>query len=170
MAKRPYIEPIAVEEAEIKWTNFKGEENANNREGSRNFCLVIRDPEIAQQIAADGWNIKHHDPREDGDPDEYDYLPVFIRFDIAPPEIYLIKDGVASNEPLKEESIGSLDGKKYKHIDLEVVPYFWEYPKGSPNAKRGIKAMLSTMYIEPEITDRFRNKWRRNTDLPFDTQ
>lgn len=162
---RPYVEPIIVENAEIKWTNFKGEETLNNREGNRNFCLVIRDPEQAQILAGDGWNIKHHDPREDGDPDEFDYLPVFIRYDVVPPEIYLIKDGIASETPLREEAIGNLDGKKYKNVDLEIVPYFWEYPKGSPNAKTGIKAMLSYMYIEPEITDRFRNKWRRAGEI-----
>lgn len=168
MAKRDDITPIEVENAEIIWTNFKGEENANNREGNRNFCWKIVDPELAQRLAQLGWNIKHHDPREDGNPEEFDYLPVFIRFDVVPPDIYLIKDGVASDIPLKEEAIGTLDGKKYRHLDLVIVPYFWEYPKGSPHAKRGIKAMLSEMYVETDVSGRFRNKWRRNDGLPFD--
>lgn len=176
--RHEWVNPIVVENAEIKWANFEGKETPNNREGVRTFCLVIRDPEQAEILAGDGWNIKHHDPREDGDQDEYDYLPVFIQYDPIPPSIFHVKDGNATL--LNEDSVATLDNKIYKNIDLKIVPYFWEYPKGSPSAKHGIKAMVDTMYVETVVTDPFANKYRHSNDvlyrenpvgddLPFDT-
>ena len=141
MAARKRLDNIIIEDAEIIWANFSGEERNNNRAGARNFCVKFSDPAVAQKLLSDGWNVKHHNPREDNDNDEFDFLQVSIRFDPFPPEIVWVTKN--ANIPVNESNIGELDGKQIIHADVEITPYFWTY-----NGKDGIKAMLKTMYIE----------------------
>ena len=159
-----WIDNIVVEDAEIEYPSFSGIETPNNREGRRVFNLVIRDPEQAQILAVDGWNVKHHDPK-DGDQDEYDYLPVAIRFDKYPPNIYLVKDDNPEPILLTEDGVSLLPEyvRAYINIDVEISPSFW----GPINGKSGIKAYVKNMVVKThEYPARPRGEARKNIN-PF---
>ncbi len=48
---------LMMEDARIIFRNFAGKEGMYNRDGDRNFCVIL-DPKLASQMAEDGWNIK----------------------------------------------------------------------------------------------------------------
>lgn len=155
MAGHKRLDNVIVENADIIWANFSGEEKKNNREGVRNFCIRFSDPEVVKELIDKGWNVKHHMPNEEYDNDEeFDYIQVTIRFDQFPPEIIWVTRN--ANIPVNESNIGELHGKQIIHADVEFSPYFWTY-----NGKTGIKAMLKTMYIEVRQNP-FADKYARN--------
>lgn len=57
---------LVIENAELIHKNFQGKETDFNREGNRNFGVVIEDGHMAKQMAMDGWNIKAKIKKEVG--------------------------------------------------------------------------------------------------------
>ena len=80
---------LQINDARIMFRNFRGEGDKFNREGDRNFVLIIPNEEIADALAKEGWNVKIKDPREEGDT-PFMYLPVKVKFNDRGPQIYLI--------------------------------------------------------------------------------
>ncbi len=69
---------LVMEDAHIVFRNFAGKEGMYNAEGDRNFCILL-DTELAEQMLADGWNIKNLRAREEGDPDQ-PYIQVSLKY------------------------------------------------------------------------------------------
>jgi hypothetical protein len=107
---------------------------------------VIEDPELAQRLMEDGWNLRARTPREEGDEPSY-YLQVAVSFDNIPPKVWLITK--RQKTQLDAESIGTLDYAEIKNVDLTIRPYCWEIP-GRDGTKSGVKAYLKTMYVTIE--------------------
>ena len=85
--KRP--DNIVIENARIIFRNFSGRETQFNRAGDRNFCVVIDDEKMAENLANDGWNMKIRRPREEGD-SPLRYIPVAVSYKNIPPKIYMV--------------------------------------------------------------------------------
>ena len=135
---------LQINDARIIFKNFKGE---YNREGERNFALVIPDEELANILVDEGWNVKIKEAQEEGDIPRM-HLPVKIKFNDRGPHIYVVTNG--RKVKLDEESVGMLDRIYISNVNLDIRPYDWEV-----NGKTGRTAYLQSMECYQEVDDRF---------------
>lgn len=137
---------LQIDDARIIYRNFAGRGDKYNREGDRNFAVVIPDEDMANELTNLGWNVKIKPPREDGDT-PFMFLPVKVKFNDRGPNVYL-KTGDRQNR-LDEESVGLLDNIDIIGVDLDIRPYDW-----SVNGKEGRTAYLQSIRVVQDI-DRF---------------
>jgi hypothetical protein len=134
---------VLMEGVRIIFRNFAGREGQYNREGDRNFAVLL-DDKIANAMAEDRWNIKWLKPREDDeDAAPQAYLPISVNFKGRPPRIVLITTRGRTN--LDESTIETLDWVDIINVDLIVRPYEW-----TVNQKSGVKAYLQSIYVTIE--------------------
>lgn len=145
---------ISIENANIlrgTFRNFAGKPGKYNRAGgSRSFCVAIDDPDFAQQLIDEGWNVRIRTAREEGDPPSY-YIQVAVRFENYPPNIYMLTR--RNRVRLDEDSVKNLDYAEIVEADVIISPSNWEV-----NGNTGIKAYLDTMYVTIE-EDEFAEKY-----------
>lgn len=148
---------LEINDARIIYRNFAGVGSKYNREGDRNFAVIIPDQEIADQLMADGWAVKIKPPRDDGE-EPFMYLPVKVKFNNRGPAVY-IKSG-NSVKLLNEETVGMLDEIDIQSVDMDIRPYDWEV-----NGKTGRSAYLQSINVIQNI-DRFGAQYTAE-ELPF---
>lgn len=137
---------IQIDDASIIFRNFSGAASKFNREGDRNFAVVIDDQEIADALVQEGWNVRIKPARKDGD-DPFMYLPVKIKFNYRGPNVYL--QSGPSRTKLDEESIRCLDDIDIASADIDIRPYDWDV-----NGKTGRTAYLEAICVTQKV-DRF---------------
>lgn len=137
---------LQIDDARIIYRNFAGRGDKFNREGDRNFAVVIDDQAIADELIELGWNVKIKPPREEGE-DAFMYLPVKIKFNERGPRVYL--ESGRNRVKLDEDTIECLDNVDIINVDLDIRPYDWEVQD-----KTGRTAYLQTMCVEQQL-DRF---------------
>lgn len=137
---------LQIDDARIVYRNFSGTGSKFNREGDRNFAVVIPDQDVADELVNRGWNVKIKPPRDEDDT-PFMFLPVKIKFNERGPKVYL-QSGDKMVE-LDEESIDCLDDVDILGVDLDIRPYDWEV-----NGKQGRTAYLQSIHVVQEV-DRF---------------
>lgn len=149
---------LQIDDVRIIYRNFEGRGDKFNREGDKNFAVVIPDKEIADRLIEEGWNVKIRAPREEGD-DPFMFLPVKVKFNDRGPSVYLITGN--SRNKLDDESVGILDNVDIESVDLDIRPYDWDI-----NGKTGRSAYLQSMQVVQKV-DRFADRWA-DSEAPFD--
>lgn len=149
---------LQINDARIIFRNFAGAGDKFNREGDRNFSLLIPTQEIADALMNDlndynaGWNVKVKPPREDGD-DPFIHMPVKVKFTAFGPNVYL-KSGDAEPVKLDEDTIDCLDQIDIASIDLDIRAY-----DDTINGRGFRSAYLLSMYVVQDFhSDRFANR------------
>ena len=144
---------LEINDARIIWKNFAGRGDRFNREGDRNFHLVIPDQETCDALMSDknqfgdSWNVKIKPPREEGDA-PFMHMLVKVKFNGRGPNVYLVSG--KKQVTLNEDTIACLDDMDIESVDLDVRPYDDELPNG--NTFR--TAYLSAMRVYQRV-DRF---------------
>lgn len=149
---------VTIEEAKIVLRNFSGGPDRFNANPGRNFGVLL-DPETAEAMAKDGWNVKYFNRKPDDDPDEplQAFLKVQVSYKVRKPVIVVITSRGRRN--YGEDLVDLLDAVDIKNVDLMISPFHWDV-----NGKTGIKAYLDSMYItihENELE-------RKYSDVEFD--
>ncbi len=127
------------ENARILFRNFAGEERQFNQAGARNFVLIL-EPDAAEDMTREGWNIKMLKSKEEGVPDR-PYVQVAVsEKGPRPPTVVLITS--RGRTTLPPDMWMLIDYADIENVDLIIRPYEWVV-----NRNTGIKAYLKSIYV-----------------------
>ena len=132
---------LVFEGVKLYYKNFGGIPKPGGPATTERSIGVVLEPDDAEKLKKEGWNIKYSNPDEHGKITTY--LPVILRYNKFPPvvEVYTSKGKTV----MTEDTVGTLsgaiintrpDGKPW--CDLIVHPYKWETAGG-----KGVKAYLN---------------------------
>lgn len=144
---------LQIDDAKIVYRNFAGRGSKFNREGDRNFSVVIPNEEMANELLEAGWNVRIKAPREEGE-SPFIHLPVKIKFNDRGPNVYLVS-GNKRNQ-LDAESIQCLDDIDILNVNIDIRPYDWEV-----NGSTGRTAYLQSIEVIQNI-DRFASRYQED--------
>ena len=122
---------LEINDARIVFKNLEGRADRFNREGDRNFHLVIPDQENCDLLLADknqfgdSWNVKIKQPRDEGDT-PFMHMPVKVKFNGRGPNVYLVSG--SKQVALTEDTIKCLDEIDILSVDLDIRPYDDQLP------------------------------------------
>lgn len=145
---------LQINDAQIKWPNFEGRADRYNREGDRNFALIIPNEDIKDALLEDvnefgaAWNVKVKQREDDDDLDMY--MNVKVKFTAYGPNIYL-KSGDADPVRLDADDVKCLDQIDIESVDLDIRAYDNEV-----NGRGFRSAYLQSIYVVQDFSrDRF---------------
>ena len=140
------IGTLEIDNARIIFRNLEGRVGLYNREGDRNFALVVPDEEARDALIEQGYNVKTKAPRDE-DEEPLMYLTIKVKPNGRGPRIYLVSG--RSKRELPEESWGLIDQISIANVSLDIHAYDW-----TVNGKVGRSAYLAAMEVTQNI-DRF---------------
>ena len=141
---------LQIDDARLVYRNFEGRGSQFNREGDRNFAVVIDTEEAKDALINEGWNVKIKDARDDGDI-PFMYLPVKVKFNERGPLVYL--QSGRNRTTHNEDTVKLLDSIDILGVDLDIRPYNWEV-----GGKSGRTAYLQSICVTQDI-DRFAQRF-----------
>ena len=151
---------------EMIFRNFSGTESKFNPAGRRSITLIL-EPELAERMAADGWNIRE---KENRDGDLQYRLQVFINYSNPRklPRIKMIRSGDNKGINITEDNVHILDGAEIEKFDISITPYQWELASGNSGVKAFVKSM-NVVIEHDDIADKYSGSTYQNDEeeLPF---
>ena len=133
-----YIDNATLNDVQIRFRNFSGNQGQYNALGQRNFCALLPE-DTAEAMARDGWNVKYLKPREEGDVPQA-YIKIKVNFSgPRPPKIYMINS--RGRVQLGEDMVAILDWADFAKVDLIISPYKYDV-----NGNQGVTAYLQTIF------------------------
>lgn len=154
---------MVIDDAQIlarPYRNFEGRPtDVNPGGGDRSFGVVIDDPELAQQLAADNWNVKTITNRDGRDymfgvqsnGEDLHWIPVKVKYKkrdgtmSIPPKIAI---RTKNNEVYYEEpNIKDLDSSELIDVKL-VINASRKTVNGKEYTTAYLKSMIATMVDE----------------------
>ena len=147
---------LEIEDARIIYRNFEGVASKFNREGDRNFAVIIPNDEIKDILVEAGWNVKIKPPRDEDDT-PFMFIPVKVKFNNRGPAAYLRSGETVTR--LNEETIGILDEIDIQSVSMDLRPYDWDV-----NGKTGRTAYLQAIDVIQNI-DRFGDMYAQEGKL-----
>ena len=158
---RTDVPNISIDNAQIRFRNFTGEPTKFDKTGGKRTFSVILEPDMAEKLREDGWNVKSWEP--DGADEPIYHLPVEISYKIYPPKVWMISGN--KKTMLSEDTISALQYAEFTKVQLIIRPYCWEV-----NGKSGIKAYVKAMYAtieEDEFEKEYRSLEDDDEEIPF---
>lgn len=152
MADRNFI----IENANLMWgsyKNFSGRATKYNRQGARNFCLIIDDPAMANQMMEDGWNVKIRAPKSDDDVPTY-YISVNVSYGnsyFGDPSI--VRMTSTTKVELTEDTVGQLDEDEILSADVVIRPHRSTDDAGNTRIKGYLKEMY--VHVQDSLADKY---------------
>ena len=147
--------------ARLIFRNFAGEPSQYNKAGDRNFGLVVDDLLLADQLMAEGWNLKPLKQRDEDDTPKFQ-IPVAVRYDNFPPKVYKISG--KRKTLLDEDAVGSWDNEDFATVEVTISPSSW-----TMNGKTGVKAYLKVMFVtlaQDELSAKYSDD--EEDEMPFE--
>lgn len=142
---------VEMDHAKLLFPNFEGRGDKFNREGERNFTVIIPTQEMADELVANGWNVRVRQ-REDDEEAMYS-MKVKVKFNGRGPHVY-IENPNPDGDPIQldEEDVKCLDKIDIIDVDMDIRPYDWE-----TNGKTGRTAYLKNILVRQDF-NRFANR------------
>lgn len=126
------IDAITIRNANIGNANFSGKaRDPKDREGSRYF-IVRLEPDVAEDLANNGWAVKTTQPRPDNpDYEPYPYIKVKINFNgfyynglRKKSTVYMVTKN--NKVQLNEDTIEQLEGSYFEKVDLTIKHIYYK--------------------------------------------
>lgn len=141
---------LTIEDAEFVYkTNFEGRAERYNAAGNRYFNVAVP-PEMAEALAADGWNIKWTKAGQNHpNPDEHvaqAYVEVTVGYKFRPPKVLMVRDGRAT--PITESTISLLDSTEFSSVDIVIRARRWQGDDGSSGYKAWLKTFVGIVDMD----------------------
>lgn len=142
-------------------TNFSGEPSRDRfRSTQRRANIIINNPDLAQELIDEGFNVRETKPREG---EEEGFIPTYFiaikaNYDSKwPPKIYLVS-GDSDPVLLDAETVGQIDQISVDNVNVQLNTRYTE---------NGNSLYVRTMYVEQGVgNDPFAARYarRRVTD------
>lgn len=149
----PNREIVTFRDVSIIFKNFSGEEQKYNREGDRNFSILLGE-EDALEMLGKGWNVKPLRRQEEDDQQLY-HLKVSVSFKIRPPRVWMVTNRGQNRTLLGEGLVGMMDHVDLVKTDLVISAYNWEV-SGNSGKKAYLQSFFGHIYedeLELEYAD-----------------
>ena len=148
---------LEIDDARLVFRNFRGEGSKYNREGDRNFSIVIPNDDIANELIDAGFNVKIKPPMEEGEA-PFMHLKVKVNFNDRGPIVWLVSGG--RRVRLDEDTVRCLDSIDIRSVNLDIQrgKEAWEI-----NGQSGYAAYLRSIEVIQDI-DRFSARFAEEGD------